>query len=95
LQIGKITGGEWKSMTEAQKAPYEDVARKQKEEYQKQMEVYKQNKLQESESLEKEEDEQKKILKHEALQLLKKKEKADNIIKVYPPLPMKSFCNEP
>jgi upstream-binding transcription factor len=95
LQIGKITGGEWKSMTEAQKAPYEEVARKQKEEYQKQMEVYKQNKLQESESLEKEEDEQKKILKHEALQLLKKKEKADNIIKVYPPLPMKSFCNEP
>ncbi|XP_051227305.1 high mobility group B protein 6 [Lolium perenne] len=80
-EIGKITGGEWKSMTEAQKAPYEDVARKQKEEYQKQMEVYKKNKLQESESLEKEEDEQKKILKHEALQLLKKKEKADNIIK--------------
>ncbi|KAK1616841.1 hypothetical protein QYE76_022358 [Lolium multiflorum] len=80
-EIGKITGGEWKSMTEAQKAPYEEVARKQKEEYQKQMEVYKQNKLQESESLEKEEDEQKKILKHEALQLLKKKEKADNIIK--------------
>ncbi|KAM0876088.1 hypothetical protein ACQ4PT_036413 [Festuca glaucescens] len=80
-EIGKITGGEWKSMTEAQKSPYEEVARKQKEEYQKQMEVYKQNKLQESESLEKEEDEQKKILKHEALQLLKKKEKADNIIK--------------
>jgi hypothetical protein len=45
LQIGKITGEEWKSMTEAQKAPYEEVARKQKEEYQKQMEVYKQKKL--------------------------------------------------
>jgi upstream-binding transcription factor len=44
LQIGKITGEEWKSMTEAQKAPYEEVARKQKEEYQKQMEVYKQKK---------------------------------------------------
>lgn len=44
LQIGKITGEEWKNMTEAQKAPYEEVARKQKEEYQKQMEVYKQKK---------------------------------------------------
>jgi hypothetical protein len=40
LQTGKITGEEWKSMTEAQKAPYEDVARKQKEEYQKQMEPW-------------------------------------------------------
>ncbi|KAM0833031.1 hypothetical protein ACQ4PT_064524 [Festuca glaucescens] len=80
-EIGKITGEEWKSMTEAQKAPYEDVAKKQKEEYHKQMEVYKQKKLEESVSLEKEDEEQKKILKHEALQLLKKKEKADNIIK--------------
>uniref|UniRef100_A0ACD5ZNU9 Uncharacterized protein n=1 Tax=Avena sativa TaxID=4498 RepID=A0ACD5ZNU9_AVESA len=80
-EIGKITGEEWKSMSEGQKAPYEEVARKQKEEYLKQMEVYKQKKLQESESLEKEEEEQKKIMKQEALQLLKKKEKADNIIK--------------
>ena len=32
-------------MTETQKAPYEKVARKQKEEYQKQMEVYKQKKI--------------------------------------------------
>uniref|UniRef100_A0ACD5Z4N2 Uncharacterized protein n=1 Tax=Avena sativa TaxID=4498 RepID=A0ACD5Z4N2_AVESA len=80
-EIGKITGGEWKSMTEGQKAPYEEVARKHKEEYQKQMDVYKQKKLQESESLDKEEEEHKKIMKQEALQLLKKKEKADNIIK--------------
>ncbi|XP_037487080.1 high mobility group B protein 6-like [Triticum dicoccoides] len=80
-EIGKITGEEWKGMTEAQKVPYEEVARKQKEEYQKQMEVYKQKKLEENASLEKEEEEQKKILKQEALQLLRKKEKADNIIK--------------
>ncbi|XP_044967830.1 high mobility group B protein 6-like [Hordeum vulgare subsp. vulgare] len=80
-EIGKITGEEWKGMTEAQKAPYEEAARKQKEAYQKQMEVYNQKKLGENASLEKEEEEQKKILKQEALQLLRKKEKADNIIK--------------
>ncbi|CAL4970213.1 unnamed protein product [Urochloa decumbens] len=80
-EIGKITGEEWKSMTEAQKAPYEEVAKKQKEEYHKKMEVYKQMKIEEAAGLEKEEEEQKKIMKQEALQLLKKKEKADNIIK--------------
>jgi upstream-binding transcription factor len=37
--------------------------------------------------LEKEEEEHKKILKQEALQLLKKKQKADNIIKVSPKVP--------
>ena len=45
LQIGKITGDEWKGMTDAQKAPYVEMAGKQKEAYQKQMEVYKQKKL--------------------------------------------------
>ncbi|KAG8058640.1 hypothetical protein GUJ93_ZPchr0002g24671 [Zizania palustris] len=80
-EIGKITGEEWKGMTEFQKAPYEEVARKQKEEYQKQMEEYKQRKQEEAASQEKEDEEQKKIMKQEALQLLKKKEKADNIIK--------------
>ncbi|WVZ77004.1 hypothetical protein U9M48_024909 [Paspalum notatum var. saurae] len=80
-EIGKITGEEWKKMTDAQKAPYEEVARKQKEEYHKQMEVYKQKKMEEAACLEKMEEEQKKIMKQEALQLLKKKEKADNIIK--------------
>ena len=44
-QIGKITGEEWKNMTEAQKAPYQEVANKQKEEYHKQMEVYNQKKI--------------------------------------------------
>jgi upstream-binding transcription factor len=47
--------------------------------------------FQENASLEMVEEEQKKILKHEALQLLKKKEKADNIIKVSPNLHKKSL----
>jgi upstream-binding transcription factor len=47
--------------------------------------------FQENASLEMVEEEQKKILKHEALQLLKK-EKADNIIKVFPNLHKKSSC---
>ena len=38
---------------------------------------------QEAASLEKEKEEHNKIMKQEALQLLKKKEKADNIIKVF------------
>ncbi|KAG2657562.1 hypothetical protein PVAP13_1KG205300 [Panicum virgatum] len=80
-EIGKITGEEWKNMTEAQKAPYQEVANKQKEEYHKQMEVYNQKKTEEAASLEKEEEEQKKIMKQEALELLKKKEKTVNIIK--------------
>lgn len=46
------------------------------------MEVYKQKKEEEAASLKKEEDEFMKIQKVEALQLLKKKEKTDNIIKV-------------
>ncbi|XP_006648516.1 high mobility group B protein 13-like [Oryza brachyantha] len=80
-EIGRITGEEWKGMTEAEKAPYEEAARKQKEEYQKQMEAYRQRKEEEAASQEKEEEEQKEVMKQEALQLLKKKEKADNIIK--------------
>jgi hypothetical protein len=48
--------------------------------------------FQENASLEMVEEEQKKILKHEALQLLKKKEKADNIIKVFRNLHTKSLC---
>uniref|UniRef100_A0A0D9VEF8 HMG box domain-containing protein n=1 Tax=Leersia perrieri TaxID=77586 RepID=A0A0D9VEF8_9ORYZ len=80
-EIGKITGEEWKGMTEAEKAPFESAARKQKEEYQKQMEAWRQKKQEEAEEHEKEEQEQKKIMKQEAMQLLKKKEKTDNIIK--------------
>ncbi|KAJ0989316.1 hypothetical protein J5N97_007672 [Dioscorea zingiberensis] len=81
LEIAKITGEEWRNLTEDEKAPYEEKAKEQKEEYMQQMELYKQRKLEEAASMEKEEEEQRKILKQEALQLLKKKEKTENIIK--------------
>uniref|UniRef100_A0A0E0JY43 HMG box domain-containing protein n=1 Tax=Oryza punctata TaxID=4537 RepID=A0A0E0JY43_ORYPU len=80
-EIGKITGEEWKAMTEAEKAPFEEIARKQRKEYQVEMAAYRQRKQEEAASQEKEEEEQKKIMKQEALQLLKKKEKTENIIK--------------
>ncbi|KAJ4770113.1 high mobility group [Rhynchospora pubera] len=81
VEVAKITGEEWKAMSEKKKAPYEEIARKQKEEYKQQMEIYNQKKLKETAALEKEEEEQKKLLRQEALQLLKKKEKTENIIK--------------
>lgn len=46
------------------------------------MEAYKQMKDEESNNLKKEEEELMKLHKQEALQLLKKKEKTENIIKV-------------
>ncbi|KAG1355137.1 hypothetical protein COCNU_07G012490 [Cocos nucifera] len=81
LEIAKIAGEEWKNMTEEQRAPYEEIAKKCKDEYNQQMELYKQNKLEEAANLEKEKEELKQFLKQEALQLLKKKEKTENIIK--------------
>ncbi|PWA95034.1 High mobility group (HMG) box domain-containing protein [Artemisia annua] len=82
VEIAKITGEEWKNMTEKQKAPYEKVAKQKNEKYTQEMEVYKQNKEEEAENAKKEEDELLKVLKQEALQLLKKKEKTETIIKV-------------
>jgi len=58
-------------MTEAQKAPYKEVAKKQKEEYHKQIEVYKQKKI-EPRARRNKQEQQKKIMKQEALQLLKR-----------------------
>ncbi|XP_043715182.1 high mobility group B protein 13-like isoform X2 [Telopea speciosissima] len=81
LEIAKLAGEEWKNMAEEQRGPYEEMAKKQKEEYLREMEIYKQTKDEEAASLHKEEEEQMKIQKQEALQLLKKKEKAENIIK--------------
>lgn len=46
------------------------------------MEVYKQQKEEEASVLRKEEEELMKLQKHEAFQMLKKKEKTENIIKV-------------
>ncbi|XP_021754323.1 high mobility group B protein 13-like isoform X2 [Chenopodium quinoa] len=81
LEASKIIGEEWKNMSEEQKTPYQKTANINKERYQQEMEVYKQKKDEEAASLKKEEDEFMKIQKVEALQLLKKKEKAENIIK--------------
>ena len=60
------------------------ISKKNKAKYQEEMELYKQQKDEEAENLKKGEEEQMKIQKHEALQLLKKKEKTENIIKVLP-----------
>ncbi|KAL5552367.1 hypothetical protein UlMin_002543 [Ulmus minor] len=80
-EISKITGEEWKNMSEEQKRPYEEEAKKNKEKYMEEMGVYKQKKEEEAASLEKDEEEQMKLQKQEAMQLLKKKEKKENIIK--------------
>lgn len=81
-EVAKITGEEWKNMSERKRAPYEEKAKKNKETYLQEMEIYRQTKEEETANLRKEEEEQMKLQKQEALQLLKKKEKTDNIIKV-------------
>ncbi|XP_019168766.1 PREDICTED: high mobility group B protein 13-like [Ipomoea nil] len=80
-EVAKIAGEEWRNMTDEQKAPYEEVAMKNKEQYAKEIEIYRQIKEEEAASRKKEEDEMDKLRKHEAMQLLKKKEKTDNLIK--------------
>lgn len=59
------------------------MAKKNKEKYVLEMEAYKQKKSEETANLMKEEEEHMKLQKQEALQLLKKKEKTENIIKVF------------
>ncbi|EOA20618.1 hypothetical protein CARUB_v10000930mg [Capsella rubella] len=81
VEIAKMTGEEWKSLSEEQKAPYDQIAKKNKEVYLQEMEGYKRTKEEEAMSQKKEEEELMKLHKQEALQLLKKKEKTDNIIK--------------
>ncbi|KAJ6933729.1 hypothetical protein NC651_008968 [Populus alba x Populus x berolinensis] len=81
LEVAKIAGEEWKNMTEKQRGPYEEVAKKNREKYMQEMEAYKQTKDEEAMNLKKEEEELVKVQKQEALQLLKKKEKTENIIK--------------
>ncbi|RVW45413.1 High mobility group B protein 13 [Vitis vinifera] len=75
LEITKIAGEEWKNMTEKQKRPYEEIAKKNKAKYQEEMKLYKQQKDEAAENLKKGKEEHMKIQKHEALQLLKNKEK--------------------
>ncbi|XP_010422046.1 PREDICTED: high mobility group B protein 13 [Camelina sativa] len=81
VEVAKMTGEEWKSLSEEQKAPYDQMAKKNKEIYLQEMEGYKRTKEEEAMSQKKEEEELMKLHKQEALQLLKKKEKNDNIIK--------------
>ncbi|KAJ7004218.1 high mobility group B protein 13-like [Populus alba x Populus x berolinensis] len=81
LEVAKIAGEEWKHMTEKQRGPYEEVAKKNREKHMQEMEAYKQTKDEEAMNLKKEEEELVKVQKQEALQLLKKKEKTENIIK--------------
>ncbi|XP_031501589.1 high mobility group B protein 6-like [Nymphaea colorata] len=81
LEISKIVGEEWKNMTEEDRAPYEEAAKKEKEQYSREMELYKQKKAEEEENIRRQEEENTKVQKQEALQLLKKKEKTEKIIK--------------
>ena len=59
------------------------MAKKNKEQYVLQMEAYKQKKDEEAGHFMKEEEDHMKLQKQQALQLLKKKEKTENIIKVF------------
>ncbi|GMH28845.1 hypothetical protein Nepgr_030688 [Nepenthes gracilis] len=81
LEVSKVTSEEWKNMTEEQKRPYEEAAKASKEKYLQDMELYKKMKEEGAANLKREEEEQMKIQKHEALQLLKKKERNENMIK--------------
>ncbi|CAH2078138.1 unnamed protein product [Thlaspi arvense] len=81
VEVAKMTGEEWKKLSDKQKAPYEAVSKKNKEIYLQAMEEYKRTKEEEAMSQKKEEEELLKLHKQEALQLLKKKEKTDNLIK--------------
>ncbi|XVE64716.1 hypothetical protein DITRI_Ditri07aG0124000 [Diplodiscus trichospermus] len=90
LEVAKIAGEEWKNMTEKKErlmkryliwGKRHDMAKKNKEKYMQEMEVYKLKKEEEALNLRKEEEEMMKLQKQEALQLLKKKEKTENIIK--------------
>lgn len=56
---------------------------KNKEQYMQEMEVYKQRKEEEAANLKKDGEEFMKLQKQEAMQLLKKKEKAETLIKVF------------
>ncbi|KHN36331.1 High mobility group B protein 13 [Glycine soja] len=85
LEVPKITSEEWKNMTEEQKRHYEEVCFFGVSiiiERILQMEAYKQKKDEEAGHFMKEEEDHMKLQKQEALQLLKK-EKTENIIKVF------------
>ncbi|CAH9106640.1 unnamed protein product [Cuscuta europaea] len=81
VEAAKIMGEEWRNLTDEQKAPYEEVAAKNREQFEQEMRSYQKKKEEEAAFHEKEEEEMMKIKKQEAMQLLKKKEKVQNLIK--------------
>ncbi|KAL6502407.1 hypothetical protein OROHE_024685 [Orobanche hederae] len=78
LEAAKITGEEWKNMTEKQREPYQKMALKNKEEYTKEMEVYRHKKEEENAIHKKEEEELMKLQKKEKNETLIKKTKENH-----------------
>lgn len=56
--LAKLLGAEWKTLTPAQKAPFEEKAKKDKERYKTQMEAYKKPKPQQRKAKHEEDEEE-------------------------------------
>ncbi|GLJ37818.1 hypothetical protein SUGI_0769010 [Cryptomeria japonica] len=81
LEISKILGKEWSSMSKEERAPYEQIAAEAKESYNQEMDLYKQKKAEEASSISREEEEHRKLEREQALRLLRKKEKEETLKK--------------
>eukprot|EP01018_Ginkgo_biloba_P003836 Gb_37400 [translate_table: standard] len=81
LEIAKILGEQWKTMSKEMRAPYEQVASEAKERYMQEMVLYKQRKAEEAYAACKVEEEQGKVEREHAMQLLRKKEREDMLKK--------------
>ncbi|GLJ36874.1 hypothetical protein SUGI_0745080 [Cryptomeria japonica] len=76
-EILKMLGREWKNMSREKRYPYEQIAAEAKEHYEREIEMYKQKKNEEANSIFMQEEEWRKVEREQALKLLKKKEKED------------------
>ncbi|XP_024380209.1 high mobility group B protein 6 isoform X1 [Physcomitrium patens] len=81
-EIAKILGEEWKSMSPAKRAPFEEIAAKEKERYSVELETYKKNKAEDLSTLNHEAEEKAKLEKSQALKLYKEKERLDQAKKI-------------
>lgn len=81
-EIAKILGEEWKSMSPSKRAPFEEIAAKEKERYSVELETYKKNKAEDLSTLDREAEEKSKLEKAQALKLYKEKEKLDQAKKM-------------